>query len=96
MPQEPIATDQRYAGNWGFEYVIEAGPFGQGYAAYITQVQPGSPAAQADFERGDRITRINSRPIRSAYDVETAHGLVSLEAVNVRTGQAEWISVYLP
>ena len=76
--------------------MIEAGPFGQGYAAYITQVQPGSPAAQADFERGDRITRINSRPIRSAYDVETAHGQVSLEAVNVRTGQAEWISVFLP
>ncbi len=95
-PQGPLATDKRYAANWGFEYVIEPGPFGAGYAAYITDVQSGSPAAQAEFERGDRITRINSRPVRGSYDVETAHGYVTLEALNVRTGQAEWISVYLP
>jgi hypothetical protein len=93
-PQGPLATDQRHAPNWGFDYIVEPGPYG--YAAYVTRVDRDTPAAELRLELGDRITRINSRPIRGSFDVETAEGYVSLEVINVRTGQPEWHSVYIP
>ena len=93
-PPAPIASDQRHAPNWGFDYRMEPGA--HGYTALVMAVSPDAPAAQARIEPGDRITTINSRPLRGPFDVESVRGYVTFEAVNTRTGQPEWLSAVLP
>jgi len=40
--------------------------------AVVEQVQPGSPADNAGLQRGDVITEVNRKPVRSASDVQNA------------------------
>lgn len=44
----------------------------QDHALHITGVAPGSPAAKAGIEPGDRILRAASQPVRSPADLHTA------------------------
>jgi len=45
---------------------------GSGGGAVVTNVVPGSPADAAGLEPGDLITQIDSRPIASPNDVDSA------------------------
>jgi serine protease Do len=44
--------------------------FGTKHGVVVAEVEPGSPAAEAGIERGDAVTRIDGREIRSRDDFE--------------------------
>jgi serine protease DegS len=59
--------------------------------AYVGQVTPGSPAAQAGLRQGDVLLALNKRPVYDASDIERALGSLAVgqaaELVWWRDGQ---------
>jgi Do/DeqQ family serine protease len=59
--------------------------------ALVTQVEPDSPAEQADIRPGDVIVAINAKPIDSSADLRNEVGLVrageSVEVTAIRDGE---------
>jgi serine protease Do/serine protease DegQ len=63
-----------------------------GEGSVITDVTAGSPAAQAGLQKGDIVTGLNGRPVRSAAELRARLGVVAVgetvELQLVRGGQA--------
>lgn len=56
----------------------------RGTGALVTQIQAGSPAAQAGIRSGDLIVEIDGRPIETAADLRNQVGLVPIgQAVQI-------------
>jgi S1-C subfamily serine protease len=49
--------------------------------AYVGQVTPSSPAAQAGLRQGDVLLSLNRRPVRGASDIERALGSLAVGQV---------------
>lgn len=91
---EGEAAGVRHAANWGFDYRLER--TGTGYSISVLHVYDGTPAHRAQLDPGDRITKINSQPIKEYRDVEQPRGTTAFEIVNARRGQPEWYWLFLP
>jgi serine protease Do/serine protease DegQ len=53
--------------------------------AVITEVQPGSPAAQAGVQKGDVVTAINGRPVRGSAELRARLGVMPVgEGVDLK------------
>jgi serine protease Do len=53
--------------------------------AAVTQVLPGSPAAQAGFQVGDIVTNVNGTPVKNASDVINTIGFLRVDSkINIQ------------
>jgi serine protease Do len=53
--------------------------------AAVTQVLPGSPAAQAGFQVGDIVTNVNGAPVKNASDVINTIGFLRVDSkINIQ------------
>ena len=60
-------------------------PVGGTEGALIAEVQPSSPAASAGLQKGDVVTALNGRPVRSAAELRARLGVVPAgETVELR------------
>ncbi len=56
-----------------------------GEGATVSEVEPGSPAAEAGLRKGDVITGLNGRPVRGAAELRARLGVVPVgESVELR------------
>ena len=56
-----------------------------GEGAVVAEVQPDSPAAQAGLRKGDLVTALNGRPVRSAAELRARLGVMPVgETIDLR------------
>ena len=84
-----------FARNLGGSYQLVS--YGQSYGARLTRYPPAnSPAALLGLEPGDMIVGLDNQAIRRPEDLDSHWAQTAVTFVNIRTGQLESRSVFIP